>query len=80
MSDETIVDVRGEMCPGPAMRVERFLRENADHRPFTVVGDHRPILESLPLLAERYGWRVEFEQAPGGDWYVRFRPSTPDSG
>lgn len=77
MSDETILDVRGEMCPGPALRVEKFLRENADRRPFTVIGDHRPILESLPLLAERYGWRVEFVEAQSGDWRVLFRPSTP---
>jgi TusA-related sulfurtransferase len=72
--DDAIVDVRGETCPGPALRVERFLQKNAERRPFTVIGDHRPILESLPLLADRYGWVVEFEQVAGGDWHVRFRP------
>lgn len=73
MSAETLLDVRGEMCPGPALRVERFLKENPSREPFTVVGDHRPILEALALLGERHGWRVAFEQAAGGDWLVRFR-------
>jgi TusA-related sulfurtransferase len=79
VSGETLVDVRGELCPVPAMRVERFLKANAERRPFTVIGDHRPSLESLALLVDRYGWQLEFEPAGDGDWRVRFRPaSLPD--
>jgi hypothetical protein len=78
VSDEPIVDVRGELCPGPALRVERFLQANSRRLPFTVIGDHRPGLESLGLLAERYGWQLELEPAPGGDWRARFRPRAPE--
>jgi len=70
---ERILDVRGDLCPGPALRVEEFLEQNRERAPFTVLGDHRPTLESLELLAARHGWSVEFEEE-GGDWKVRFRP------
>lgn len=73
-SRERVLDVRGEMCPGPAVRVEKFLQENPTRAPFTVIGDHLPTLESLHLLAARYGWSVEFEEQ-GADWQVRFRPA-----
>jgi TusA-related sulfurtransferase len=69
--DENVLDVRGDMCPGPALRVEQFLKANASKAPFSVIGDHRPTLESLELLAERFGWTLEFRQE-GGDWRVFF--------
>ena len=74
--EEPVVDVRGNTCPGPALTVEEFIQTKAQRQPFTVLGDHLPTLESLPLLAARHGWTCEFEQDPSsGDWKARFRPS-----
>lgn len=71
-----IIDVRGEMCPVPAIRVEKHLK--GAQEPFTVVGDHLPTIESLQLLAVRYGWKVEFVQDPSGDWKANFEPNPSD--
>ncbi len=73
MNEGDVVDVRGDMCPGPALRVERFLEARASKAPFIVLGDHLPTLESLPLLAARFGWRVEFSEERG-EWRARFTP------
>lgn len=68
----TVIDVRGEMCPMPSLRVEQFLKTHASGASFIVVGDHLPTLESLELLAARHGWSVAFEQADDGDWRAVF--------
>jgi TusA-related sulfurtransferase len=73
MSDAgAVLDVRGEMCPMPSLRVEQFLKTHASNEPFSVLGDHLPTLESLELLAMRYGWNVAFEQAADGNWRAGF--------
>lgn len=71
---ERTIDVRGDPCALPALRVEKLLAEDASRLPFTVVGDHLPALEPLQLLAVRHGWTVEFGQEEGGYWRASFRP------
>jgi TusA-related sulfurtransferase len=72
---ERIVDVRGESCGMPVVRVEKFLKENAERQPFTVLGDHRPLLEPLQILGARHGWTVEIQQDESGNWRARFEPA-----
>lgn len=64
------VDIRGEPCGMPVLRVEKVLEVGA---PFVVLGDDPQTLEELKLLAVRRGWICE---ASGGkrDWTARFRP------
>jgi len=71
-STGAVIDVRGEMCPLPSLRVEKFLRTHASGEPFSVIGDHLPTLESLELLAARHGWTVAFDQEPDGNWRAQF--------
>lgn len=71
MSEETI-DVRGEICSMPELRVEKFLKENAARAPFTVIVDHRPTLESIRELAARHGWACEVREERRGEWHLRF--------
>jgi TusA-related sulfurtransferase len=73
--DQPIVDIRGETCGMPLVRVEKFLRERRERSPFTVLGDVPQTMESLPFLAARHGWRCEVERGPSGDWKARFLPA-----
>ena len=65
MSEEEILDLRGEICALPELRVEKFIRANAGRRPFVVLLDHRPTLESVQALAARSGYRCDVAEEKG---------------
>ena len=67
------VDIRGEPCGMPVLRVEKFLLEKSGGAPFTVVGDDAQTMEQLGLLASRHGWSCEVRRE-GRDWRAEFRP------
>ena len=71
--EEPVLDARGELCPGPVLKVEGFLRRNPGRAPFSVLVDHRAAAESLESLALLHGWRLEVEQQ-AGECRVRFLP------
>lgn len=71
-SEERVIDIRGEPCGMPVLRVEKFMREQAGRRPFIVLGDHPQTMESLRLLAARYGWSCALDRDAGGNWRARF--------
>ena len=73
MSGGPVVDIRGEPCGMPVVRVERFLRESSGGRAFTVLGDEAATMDQLALLAARHGWRCEVTQS-GRDWRAEFQP------
>lgn len=71
-----VVDVRGETCPVPSLRLQEFLASNPSRAPFTVVGDHLPSMESMRHVAERAGWACEFAQRADGAWVASLSPRT----
>jgi TusA-related sulfurtransferase len=71
MSD---VDIRGEPCGMPVLRVEKFLLEKSGGAPFTVLGDDPQTMEQLRLLAARHGWTCDLSPE-GRDWRARFSPA-----
>lgn len=66
-----VLDARADQCPGPALRLQEFLETDKSGLPFTMLGDHLPSLDSLPLIAARFGWRYEVTTR-GGEWEARF--------
>jgi TusA-related sulfurtransferase len=62
---EETLDLRGEICALPELRIEKFLKANADRRPFVVLLDYRPTLESIQALAARSGYRCEVAEEKG---------------
>jgi hypothetical protein len=70
------IDVRGEVCPVPAIRVQQFIRGNPHEPSFIVRGDHLPAMESMEAIAARHRFTCAFERAPDGDWIATFsKPS-----
>jgi TusA-related sulfurtransferase len=69
----TTVDIRGEPCGLPVIRVERVLK---DGRPFSVLGDREETMDQLQLLAARHGWSCVVSKA-GADWRAEFTPVSP---
>ena len=67
------VDIRGEPCGMPVLRVEKFLLEKSAGAPFTVVGDDAQTMDQLRLLAARHGWACEVTRS-GRDYQAAFIP------
>lgn len=67
------VDIRGEPCGMPVLRVEKFLLEQSGGAPFAVLGDDPQTLDQLRLLAARHGWTCD-ARPDGGEWRAEFRP------
>jgi TusA-related sulfurtransferase len=66
-----VIDIRGEPCGMPVLRVERELASKAA---FTVLGDREDTMDQLQLLAARHGWRCEVTRE-GPDWRAEFSPA-----
>ena len=69
-----VVDIRGEPCGMPVLRVEKFLRESARGAPFTVLGDTPQTIDQLRLIAANHGWRCDVADTGGGEWRARLAP------
>lgn len=69
MSD---LDIRGEPCGMPVLRVEKYLKERSGGEPFGVIGDDPQTMDQLRLLASRHGWTCEVTR-DGRDWRAAFR-------
>ncbi len=74
MVDEPVVDIRGEPCGMPVLRVEKFLKEESGGAAFDVLGDHAQTMDQLRLLAARLGWSCEVAREGPTAWRARFRP------
>jgi TusA-related sulfurtransferase len=75
------LDVRGEMCPYPAIKTRdalKTLKENS----LVVITDHAPALSTVPWEGAKAGFLADIEDAGGGDWKITLvRSEAPlDSG
>ena len=68
------VDIRGEPCGMPVLRVEKFLIEKSGGAAFSVVGDDAQTMDQLRLLASRHGWRCDVTPQGRGEYRADFVP------
>ena len=68
------VDIRGEPCGMPVLRVEKFLLKDSGGAPFAVLGDDAQTLDQLRLLAACHGWTCGAAPSGGRDWRAEFSP------
>ena len=68
-----IVDIRGEPCGMPVLRVERFLEKKSGGKGFTVYGDLEETMDQLRMLALKHGWACEVARE-GDEWRADFSP------
>jgi TusA-related sulfurtransferase len=69
------VDIRGEPCGMPVLRVEKYLLKEALGAPFAVLGDDQTTMDQLRLLAARHGWACAVTPAQGREFRAEFRPA-----
>jgi TusA-related sulfurtransferase len=63
------LDVRGEMCPYPAMKAREALsRLKGDS--LVVLTDHAPALSTVPWEGAKAGFAAAIAGAGGGEWRI----------
>lgn len=71
------VDVRGEVCPRPALIVRRRLSDVSAGEQLLVRGDYPPAEANLKRTCEKHGYEVTTEDAEDdGDFELRI--TVPD--
>jgi TusA-related sulfurtransferase len=63
------LDVRGEMCPYPAMKAREALARLRDET-LVVLTDHAPALTTVPWEGAKAGFDPTIERAGAGEWRI----------
>lgn len=63
------LDVRGEMCPYPAMKAKEALAKLKTGA-LTVLTDHAPALSTVPWEGAKAGYDAEIVEAGRGEWRI----------
>ena len=64
------LDVRGEMCPYPAMRTRAALEKLPEGEVLEVLTDHPPALSTVPFEGARKGFEAEIASVGRGEWRI----------
>jgi tRNA 2-thiouridine synthesizing protein A len=68
-----LLDVRGEMCPYPAMKTREALKKLKAGDDLVVLTDHAPALNTIPWEGAKQGYDTEIEPLGNGEWRLTLR-------
>ena len=64
------IDVRGEMCPYPAMKAKEALQKLGDGESLDLLTDHAPALSTVPWEGAKLGFTAEIAVERPGEWRI----------
>jgi TusA-related sulfurtransferase len=64
------VDVRGEMCPYPAMKAKEVLSKLPPDDTLDLLTDHAPALSTVPWEGAKLGFTAEINVERAGEWRI----------
>ena len=67
------LDLRGEVCPYPAVHTVEALGELTADEELIVHVDHRPALSTIPWQAAKRGYLADVHRVQAGEWQVTLR-------
>jgi TusA-related sulfurtransferase len=65
------LDVRGEMCPYPAMKAKEALTRLPAGERLDIITDHAPALSTVPWEGAKLGFASEVDVTGPGEWRIR---------
>lgn len=69
------IDVRGEMCPYPAMKAKDALKKLSGGDNLVVVTDHAPALSTVPWEGAKQGFTFDIAVSGPGEWRITLERS-----
>ena len=71
MSAKHTLDVRGEICPYPMIKTNKFLDDEKNNfESIEVITDHPPALSTIPPEAIKRGFACEINESNAGEWTI----------
>jgi tRNA 2-thiouridine synthesizing protein A len=64
------LDVRGEMCPYPAMKAKEALQKLGNGDSLDLLTDHAPALSTVPWEGAKLGFKSEVTVEGAGEWRI----------
>ncbi len=64
------IDVRGEMCPYPAMKAKEGLEKLAPGEKLVMITDHAPALSTVPWVGATMGFSFSIAESGPGEWQI----------
>ena len=64
------LDVRGEMCPYPAMKAREALKKLKGEESLELLTDHAPALSTVPWEGAKLGFNFDIETVGSGEWKI----------
>lgn len=64
------LDVRGEMCPYPAMKTKEWLPKLKAGEELILLTDHAPALSTVPWEGARLGFTSDITVTGPGEWRI----------
>lgn len=71
------IDVRGETCPYPMQKTLEALEQLPEGEELVVLVDHPPAVDTIRMVATRYGYAMDVEPAGSGEWRIGLRRQDP---
>ncbi len=68
-----LLDVRGEMCPYPAMKTKEALPKLKAGEDLVILTDHAPALSTVPWEGARLGFTSDITVTGPGEWRIELQ-------
>ena len=75
--DPIVLDVRGEICPGPLLKTREAMDAAAGGQAVEVLTDFLPAVLNLTNAAMKLGWDIRVRRIAAGEWRVELARSEP---
>ena len=63
-----VVDVRGEICPGPLLATQQALKQANPGQNIAVLTDFQPAVMMVTTVAVKEGWDINCTLVDQGEW------------
>jgi tRNA 2-thiouridine synthesizing protein A len=64
------LDVRGEMCPYPAMKAKEAMQKLGSDDTIDLLTDHAPALSTVPWEGAKLGFKADVTVERPGEWRI----------
>ncbi|MGI6404743.1 MAG: sulfurtransferase TusA family protein [Oscillospiraceae bacterium] len=68
------LDCLGDMCPIPAMRLQKALEENKAGQPILLITDHSCVMTSIQSICKKHKLLCTSEEVINGVWEITISP------
>jgi TusA-related sulfurtransferase len=66
--DAIVLDMRGEVCPGPLVKAVEAMRTADENQQIEIVTDFIPAVLNVTNASLKQGWNISVQRLDPGEW------------